>query len=93
MRNAAGAMWLLLLLHTVFVPSAGWGYLGLFFAVPVWLIMWQVKFRGLETPDPDYKTAKRDWLITLIIWLPALGREGINILLPYLMAQRVDGYL
>ena len=51
----------------------------LFFAIPVWLIMWQVKFRGLETPDPDYKTAKRDLLITLIIWLPALVFEVISI--------------
>ena len=89
MRNAAGVMWLLLLLRTLYVPSAGWGYIGVFFAIPVWLIMWQVRFRKLETPDPDYKTAKRDWLITLIIWLPALVLEVISILVPTLMDSKI----
>ena len=85
-RNAAGVMWLLLLLDLVYVPSAGWGYIGLFVGVPIWLITWQVKFRSLETPDADYKTAKRDWLIALIIWLPALGLHVISILGAKLMA-------
>ena len=89
MRNAAGVMWLLLLLRTLYVPSAGWGYIGVFFAIPVWLIMWQVRFRNLETPDPDYKTAKRDWLITLIIWLPASVLEVISILVPTLMDSKI----
>ena len=38
-----------------------------------------VKFRSLETLDQDYKTAKRDWLVALIIWLPALALEVINV--------------
>lgn len=79
MRNAAGTMWLFLLMNLLFLPQAGWGYIGLFVGVPVWLITWQIKFRGLETPDPDYKIAKRDWLITLIIWLPALVLQLISI--------------
>lgn len=79
LRNAAGVMWLLLLLNMLFVPSAGWGYVGLFFAVPIWLITWHVRYRNLETQDPDYKTAKRDWLIALIIWLPALVLQIISI--------------
>jgi hypothetical protein len=78
MRNAAGAMWVFLLVGMV-VPLITWGYVGLFFTVPVWLITWQVRYRGLETPDQDYKTAKRDWLIALIIWLPAIALEVINI--------------
>jgi len=86
MRNAAGGMWLVLLLRVFFVPGASWGFIGLFFAIPVWLIMWQVRFRNLETADPDYKTAKRDWVITLIIWLPALLLAVISILVPTLMA-------
>ena len=77
-RNAAGVMWLFLLLGMV-LPLVGWGYVGLFFAIPIWLITWQVKFRGLETRDPDYTTAKRDWRISLIIWLPALALEVINV--------------
>ena len=79
LRNAAGVMWLLLLLNMLFVPSAGWGYVGLFFAVPIWLITWHVRYRNLETQDPDYKTAKRDWLIALIIWLPALVLQIISV--------------
>ena len=92
-RNAAGLMWLLLLLDLVFVPSARWGYVGLFVLVPIWLVTWHARYRSLETRDPDYKTAKRDWRIAVIIWLPALVLEGINFLLPHLIAQRVDGYL
>ena len=77
-RNAAGAMWLILLVGMV-IPLVVWGFIGLFFAVPIWLITWQVRFRGLETIDQDYKTAKRDWLVALIIWLPALALEVINV--------------
>jgi hypothetical protein len=77
-RNAAGAMWLILLVGMV-VPLVAWGFIGLFFAVPIWLITWQVRFRSLETPDLDYKTAKRDWVVALIIWLPALALEVINV--------------
>ena len=80
-RNAAGAMWVFLLVGMI-LGFAKWGYVGLFFAVPVWLITWQIKFRGLETPDPDYKIAKRDWLVSLIIWLPALALEMFNVFRP-----------
>ncbi|HEU4933435.1 MAG TPA: hypothetical protein VFT48_15230 [Pyrinomonadaceae bacterium] len=76
-RNAAGAMWLFLLVG-MFLPLVSWGYVGMFFTVPVWLIIWQVRFRGLETQDPDYQTAKRDWFISLIIWLPVIALEVIN---------------
>jgi hypothetical protein len=56
----------------LFFAPAGWGYIGLFFTVPVWLIIWKARYSSLETADPDFKTAKRDWLVALIIWLPAL---------------------
>ena len=65
----------------------------MFVLVPIWLVTWHARYRSLETRDPDYKTAKRDWRIAVIIWLPALVLEGINFLLPHLIAQRVDGYL
>lgn len=76
-RNAATVMWVFLLLRMLFFPPAGWGYVGLFFAIPIWLITWQVRFRNLATQDPDYKTARRDWLIALIIWVPALVLQAI----------------
>ena len=81
LRNAAGSMWLFLLVSMIVWP-ANWGYVGMFFTVPAWLISWQVKYRGLETADPDYKTAKRDWLISLIIWLPAIALEVMNFFRP-----------
>jgi hypothetical protein len=77
-RNAAGVMWFFLLLRMLFFPAAGFGYIGLLFAIPIWLIIWQARFRTLETADPDYKIAKRDWLVALIIWLPAVGLSIIS---------------
>jgi hypothetical protein len=41
----------------------------------MWLLYWQVKFGGLQTSDADYKRARRDRLIALVIWLPALALE------------------
>ncbi|HKU74631.1 MAG TPA: hypothetical protein VJR02_11965 [Pyrinomonadaceae bacterium] len=82
-RNAAGAMWLLLLLG-MFLPAASWGFVGLFFAVPIWLITWQVRFRGLETLDADYQTAKRDWFIALMIWLPVVALHVISVFTDWL---------
>ena len=82
LRNYAGAVWIVFLfglrisfrlrLHP-FVFIAGWGLL--LFVVPIWLILWQAKFRNLQTADPDYKRAKRDRLLALVIWLPALALE------------------
>jgi hypothetical protein len=45
----------------------------------VWLMYWQVKFGGLQTSDVDYKRARRDRLIALIIWLPALALELLSL--------------
>jgi len=75
LRNSAGAMWTFFLLGLLPFSPFGWGFTGLFFAIPVSLIYWQVKFGGLQTSDVDYKRAKRDRLIALTIWLPALAIE------------------
>jgi hypothetical protein len=72
LRNTAGAMWLFFLLGLIPFLPFGWGFTGLFVVIPVWLIYWQVKFGRIQTQDADYKRAKRDWSIALIIWLPAL---------------------
>lgn len=60
LRNAASVMWLSLLVSMFFFAPGTWGYVGLFFAVPFWLIMWQVRYRRLETADLDFNTAKRN---------------------------------
>ena len=72
LRNAAGVMWLFLLLSVVPFLPFGWGYFGLFFGVPVWLVYWYPKYGRLKTQDPDYKLAKRDWRTALFLWIPAL---------------------
>jgi hypothetical protein len=74
LRNSAGAMWTFFLLGLVFIPF-GWGFSGLFFGIPAGLIYWQIKFGKLQTRDVDYTRAKRDRLIALFIWLPALALE------------------
>jgi hypothetical protein len=59
-----------------FMPF-GWGFTILFFVIPIWLIVWQLRFGRLQTVDKDYKRAKRDRLLPLVIWLPALIWELI----------------
>jgi len=75
LRNSAGVMWGFFLLGLIPFLPLGWGFVGLFFVIPVWLIYWQVKFGSLQTQDSDYKRAKRDRFIAFIIWLPALALE------------------
>lgn len=51
-----------------FMPLVGWGALILFIAVPVMLVRWWVKYSKLQTADPDYEKAKRDTIISAVIW-------------------------
>jgi ABC-type sulfate transport system permease subunit len=64
-------MWLFLLFRLIPFISlvASIGLLALFFLVPVRLIMWQVRFGGIQTLDIDYKRAKRNILVALGLWL------------------------
>ena len=72
LRNSAAVMWIFFLLGLLPFMPFGWGFTILFFVIPVWLVYWQVKFGRIQTQDADYARAKRDRLIALIIWLPAL---------------------
>lgn len=76
-RNGAGVMWLFLLLSSVPFLPFGWGFLGLFIAVPIGLISWQVKYGRLETTDPDFKIARRDRLVTWFMWLSAVVVQAL----------------
>ena len=51
-----------------FLPLVGYGSLILFLAVPVMLVRWWIKYRKLQTADPDYEKAKRDTIIAAVIW-------------------------
>ena len=39
LRNSAGAMWIFFLLGLIPFSPLGWGFTGLFFVIPVWLIL------------------------------------------------------
>jgi hypothetical protein len=71
-RNMAAVMWVFFLVRFIpFVGIVGWiGMMGLMGVVPIKLILWQVKFGPIKTADPDYKRAKTNRTIALLIWSP-----------------------
>lgn len=85
LRNAAGVMWIFFLLGLLPFLPFGWGFTFLVVAIPIWLVYWQVQFGSLQTTDADYKRAKRDRLIALVIWIPALALQLISIVLRVLV--------
>ncbi len=70
-RNLAGAMWVFFFVRLIPIIGyvATFGLIILFIAVPVRLIMWQVRFGGIQTSDLDYKRAKRNILVALGLWI------------------------
>jgi hypothetical protein len=69
-RNMAGAMWVFLAVSFVWTGGT-MGVFAFFFLIPTLLILWQIRYGRLKTADLDYKKAKRDRLIALVLWLPA----------------------
>ena len=71
-RNIAVGMWVFFLIRFIpFVGIAGWiGMFILMLLVPIRLVMWQVRFAGLKTNDPDHKRAKTNRNIAFLIWIP-----------------------
>jgi hypothetical protein len=71
-RNIAGAMWAFYAVARL-IPFIGLvGLVGVgacFVIIPVGAAHWQVKYGRLPTTDIDYKKAKRNLLIALILWL------------------------
>ena len=84
-RNLAGVMWVFFFVRLIpfigFVASIG--VFVLFLLVPVRLIMWQIRFGGIQTADVDYKRAKRNILVALGLWLLIII---VPILLIFLLA-------
>jgi hypothetical protein len=68
-RHMATSMWVFFVLGFIF-GFARFGVLVLFVAVPVSLVLWQIKYGRLQTADPDFKKARRDRWIALALWLP-----------------------
>ena len=69
-RNMAGVMWAFFFIGFIpFIKIAGAiGMLVLFILVPVRLIHWRFKYGGIHTTDHDYKQAKRNWSMALVLW-------------------------
>ena len=70
-RNLAGAMWVFFFVRLI--PIIGFlasvGMFLLFLLIPIRLIMWLVRFGGIQTADLDYKRAKRNILVAFGLWL------------------------
>lgn len=82
-RNAAGAMWIFFLVR--FLPCLGLagaiGFLVAFFFVPIGVIFWQTRYGGIQTDDVDFKRAKLNRNIALLIWAPAAVLMAIGVVL------------
>jgi Ca2+/Na+ antiporter len=73
LRTAAIAMYVFLGLSFIpIIPLVGWAFLIIFVIVIVLLIRWQVKFGSLQTNDADYKTARRSWIVSLVLLIAAI---------------------
>ena len=64
-------MWVFFFLRFVpIIGIAGWFGMALtFFSAPVWLVYWWIRFGLIRISDVDYATAKRNWIISLFLWL------------------------
>jgi len=73
LRNGAGAYAIIAVIRLI-VPFFGLATNVvlpiMFVALPVMLIRWRVRFGRLQTDDPDYPRAKRNWQAALLLWLP-----------------------
>jgi hypothetical protein len=77
-RNMAGVIWIFLAM-SFFWNGGTLGFFALFFITPISLVYWQIRYGRLQSADPDYKKAKRDRLIALVLWLPA-ALIGVGVL-------------
>lgn len=56
------------LTFSIFSKLALAGFLILLVVVPFFLIRWWVKHRNLQTEDLDYQAAKRETIMSAIVW-------------------------
>jgi hypothetical protein len=72
LRNVAGAYVIFAVIRFIAPFFAFGSSLVLpimFVALPVMLVRWRLRFGRLQTDDPDYPRAQRNWNVTLLIWL------------------------
>ena len=86
LRTGAIAMFVFFGLSLLpFVPFVSWAFLGTFIAVIVLLIRWQIRYATLVTDDPDYKSARRSWWISLALLLGVIVIFVIRIVIEVLL--------
>ena len=87
LRTAAIAMYVFLgLSWSPLVPFIFFfGLLITFFVVIILLVRWQIRYASLISDDPDFKSARRSWWISLamLIGIPVIfiGRLVIEVLI------------
>lgn len=69
-RNVAGFTWVVILLHFLFLATDRLLYVGAVVTVPFWLAHWWLKYGRIQTSDVDFKAARRNWKIALLLWAP-----------------------
>ncbi|HEY0097618.1 MAG TPA: hypothetical protein VGB76_01580 [Pyrinomonadaceae bacterium] len=70
LKSTAVALWTLLAISLL--PFGACVFIGaviIFFVLPVMLVRWHLRFNNLNTTDPDYRKAKRNKNIALVLWL------------------------
>jgi len=84
LRSFTGAMWVFFFLRWIpFIGLAGWfGMLLAFLSAPVWLAYWWIRFARIKTADVDFAAAKRNWIISLFLWLLMFAVFFFFIILP-----------
>lgn len=70
-RTMAGALIALYLISCI--PFVGYlsiiAFSIMYLAIPILMVIWAIKYSGINTNDPDLNTAKKYLGITLLIWL------------------------
>lgn len=46
----------------------GWGFLAMLVLIPILLVRWWIKYRNLQTADPDFEEARRNTIVAFAIW-------------------------
>ena len=88
LRALTGVMWVFFFIR--FIPFVGFigagGMVMTFFSTPVWLIYWWARFGEIRTADVDYAAAKRNWIISLFLWLLMMAVLFFMVLIPVVLS-------
>lgn len=64
-------------LLTVFIPFtellAKAGVIFLEIAIPIWIVLWCVRFLRIRSDDPDFRSAKKTVVVVAIFWIILVG--------------------